>query len=164
MILFRLPSSTLFLLHSYPLALSASLFTRNILPVVTVASFFARAIPPTAAFAASSPPRSLFQNSHRKIVMTASATTTKNQKLGDYEDPYIYLEEVESEESIAFAKMANEKCLSRLGDPSHTDTYRRVLAALESDERIPHVNLLGYDPESGDMLLYNFWKDSKVNT
>jgi len=28
--------------------------------------------------------------------------------------------------------------------------------------RIPHVNLLGYDAASGDMLLYNFWKDSKV--
>ena len=51
------------------------------------------------------------------------------------EDPYIYLEEVESEESIAFAKSWNEKCLSELGDPSDTETYKRVLAALESDER-----------------------------
>ncbi len=154
--IFRLPATSLFIVHSAPL------FTRNIPPVVTAALFFARAIPATAAFAASTPSRSLFLNSHRKI-MTASAATTMNQNNGDYDDPYIYLEEVESEKSIAFAKMANEQCLSRLGDPSHTDTYRRVLAALESDERIPHVKLLGYDPESGDMLLYNFWKDSKVN-
>jgi len=77
------------------------------------------------------------------------------------EDPYVFLEEVESEESIAFAKSANERCLSQLGDPSDTDTYKRVLAALESDDRIPHVRLLGYEEGTGDMLLYNFWKDSK---
>ena len=51
------------------------------------------------------------------------------------EDPYIYLEEVESEESLAFAKTWNDRCLNRLGDPSDTVTYRRVLAALQSDER-----------------------------
>lgn len=78
------------------------------------------------------------------------------------EDPYIWLEEVESDESIAFAKSANEKCLAQLGDPSDTETYKRVLAALDSDDRIPHVNLLGYEEGTGDMLLYNFWKDSKV--
>ena len=50
-----------------------------------------------------------------------------------------------------------EKCLKQLGDPSDTDTYKRVLAALESDDRIPHVRLLGYEEGTGDMLLYNFW-------
>jgi prolyl oligopeptidase len=77
------------------------------------------------------------------------------------EDPYVWLEEVESDESIAFAKSANEKCLSSLGDPTDTETYNRVLAALESDDRIPYVRLLGYEDGTGDMLLYNFWKDSK---
>ncbi|KAL9186516.1 LOW QUALITY PROTEIN: hypothetical protein ACHAXT_005754 [Thalassiosira profunda] len=72
------------------------------------------------------------------------------------EDAYTFLEEVESEESIAFAKGANEKCLAQLGDPSRRPTN----ASLESDERIPHVRLLGYD-EAGDMLLFNFWRDSK---
>jgi hypothetical protein len=62
-------------------------------------------------------------------------TTTKDSNVLDVDDPYIFLEEVESEESIAFAKLANEKCLAQLGDPSHTDTYKRVLAALESDDR-----------------------------
>ena len=47
--------------------------------------------------------------------MAASDTTTND-------DPYLFLEEVESPESIAFAKSANEKCLSQLGDPSDTDT------------------------------------------
>ena len=76
------------------------------------------------------------------------------------EDPYTWLEEVESPESIAFAESANAKCLAELGDPSETETYKRVLTALQSDERIPYVRMLGYD-EAGDMLLYNFWRDSK---
>jgi prolyl oligopeptidase len=78
----------------------------------------------------------------------------------DEEDPYIWLEEVESPESIEFAKSANAKCLAELGDPSETDTYKRVLTALQSDDRIPYVRMLGYDEDTGDMLLYNFWRDA----
>ena len=78
----------------------------------------------------------------------------------DEEDPYMWLEEVESPESIEFAKSANAKCLAELGDPSETDTYKRVLTALQSDDRIPHVRMLGYDEDTGDMLLYNFWRDA----
>ena len=75
------------------------------------------------------------------------------------EDPYLFLEEVESPQSLEFAKTANEHCLSALGDPSQTDTYQRVLAALQSDDRIPHVTMLG--EQEGEMILYNFWKDAK---
>ena len=80
--------------------------------------------------------------------------------MDEEEDPYLWLEEVESPESIAFAKSANEKCLTKLGDPSETEIYERVLAALQSDERIPYVRMLGYDDKTGDMLLYNFWRDA----
>ena len=66
----------------------------------------------------------------------------------------------------------NKQVLSSLGDPklSCTGTYTRILAALDSNERIPYVSVLGYDDtttdndddgNSGEMLLYNFWKDSK---
>jgi len=53
-----------------------------------------------------------------------------------------------------------EHCLAELGDPSQTETYKRVLAALESDDRIPYVRVLGYTDE-GEPLLYNFWQDAK---
>lgn len=78
------------------------------------------------------------------------------------EDPYIFLEEVESEESLQFAKDANEACLSALGDPtkSETGTYDRVLAVLESDDRIPYASRYGRD-DDGNEVLFNFWKDSK---
>lgn len=146
--LFRLPSTSLFLLHSSQLLFpSAASFTRSNPPAPGVLIAAAALISRTAAFAtlSSSPPpprsplrsidspRSLFHSSRRNI-MSAAATTVTTTADGD-DDPYIYLEEVESERSIAFAKMANERCLSQLGDPSHTDTYRRVLAALESDDR-----------------------------
>ena len=43
----------------------------------------------------------------------------------ELDDPYLFLEEVESPESLAFANEANEKCLAALGDPSETQTYKR---------------------------------------
>ena len=78
------------------------------------------------------------------------------------EDPYIWLEDVESEESLDFAKAANEACLKALGNPetSGTGTYQKILQNLESDDRIPSVTQYGRD-EDGKEVLFNFWKDSK---
>jgi prolyl oligopeptidase len=78
----------------------------------------------------------------------------------DKEDPYIWLEAVDSVESLDFARAANEACLSALGHPETTsNTYSRVLAALESDDRIPHASQHGHDNE-GNAIVYNFWKDA----
>lgn len=84
--------------------------------------------------------------------------TTKTQQ----EDPYIWLEDVESEESLNFAKSANAKCLEKLGDPKATSsgTYKKVLDVLESDDRIAYVTKYGVD-DQGEPLMYNIWKDSK---
>lgn len=75
------------------------------------------------------------------------------------EDPYIWLEDVESEKSLAFAKSSNEACLKALGDPKEGPTYDRVLAVLESKDRIPYASKLGSN-DKGEELLFNFWKDS----
>jgi len=76
-------------------------------------------------------------------------------------DPYIWLEEVESEKSLEFAKSANEACLKQLGNPetSGDDTYQRILNVLESNDRIPYVSQFGKN-EQGEPVLFNFWKDS----
>ena len=163
MLIGRLPSSSILLL----LRSSASAFTipsnhNNNLPGYIL---------PFATASSSSPFGKLPKKSFVPIQttttkMTASTTTTSTINIiPDTTDPYTWLEEVESTESINFAKNANSKCLSELGDPSNTTTYQRVLAALESEDRIPHVRLLGYadddEGDGGDMLLYNFWKDSK---
>lgn len=75
------------------------------------------------------------------------------------EDPYIYLEEVESERSLNFAKDSNQKCLDALGDPKQSPTFEKVLSVLESDERIPYVSKYGTD-EEGNEIMHNLWKDS----
>jgi prolyl oligopeptidase len=86
----------------------------------------------------------------------ASSTATQ------IEDPYTWLEDVESEESLDFAKSANEKCLKALGDPTKSDskTYHRVLDVLESNDRIPYATKFGVD-ENDVPIVYNFWQDSK---
>lgn len=75
-------------------------------------------------------------------------------------DQFMYLEDVESEASLNFAKSANEKCLAELGNPMSSSTYDRVLAVLESDDRIPYAGKMGYNSD-GEEIVFNFWKDSK---
>jgi prolyl oligopeptidase len=91
--------------------------------------------------------------------MTDACTSTTHD-----EDPYIWLEEVESVESLAFAVASNEACLTALGDPAkdekQTGTYTRVLTVLESDNRIPHVSHFGLQ-QTEEPILVNFWKDAQ---
>lgn len=79
------------------------------------------------------------------------------------DDPYVSLEDVESESSLNFAVRANQMCLTALGDPikSQSLSYKRILGVLEKDDRIPFVSKMGRDSKGND-LLYNLWKDSKV--
>jgi len=96
----------------------------------------------------------------RSIMSAATTDTTAATATTAMEDPYLWLEDVESKESLDFAKAANTACLTALGDPatSGTGTYDAVLKVLESNDRIPHVSKLGRDLE-GNEILYNFWKD-----
>ena len=93
---------------------------------------------------------------------SSSATDTAAAAVGTTTDPYIWLEDVESEDSLNFARESNEKCLNQLGNPEKTETgsYERILKVLESDDRIPSASCYGHD-EDGEPILFNFWKDSK---
>jgi prolyl oligopeptidase len=91
------------------------------------------------------------------VVAAAAATTSTTEVV----DPYIWLEDIESEESLNFARAANEDCLSKLGNPEEQQqqptaessggaavdgqqrSYERILKVLESDDRIPHVSKYG---------------------
>lgn len=77
-------------------------------------------ISPVSGFATASP---LFIRRHTTSPKRNMASDGINVDLED--DPYLFLEEVESPESLAFATEANEKCLAALGDPSETQTYKR---------------------------------------
>jgi prolyl oligopeptidase PreP (S9A serine peptidase family) len=79
------------------------------------------------------------------------------------DDPYLYLEDSNSEKGMEFALLANRMCLRALGDPmKNSATYSRILKSLERDDRIPFVSKVGKD-ENGNDLLFNLWKDSKVS-
>jgi prolyl oligopeptidase len=125
--------------------------------VATLAVFgiLVASIPAARAFSAKALGWS--QSSCRKDATRRPAAVGDEQQDAD---PYLWLEDVESEESLNFAKAANEACLGALGDPktSETNTYSRVLAALTSDERIPHVSKYGRNDE-GEEIMFNFWKD-----
>jgi prolyl oligopeptidase len=106
---------------------------------------------------------------------TTATTTAAAAAAADDDDPYIWLEDVESEESLNFARAANEDSLQKLGHPENSGaSYERILKVLESDDRIPHVSKYGNAATStiaeggegdaadaGDAVLYNFWKDAQ---
>ena len=79
------------------------------------------------------------------------------------DDPYIYLEEVESETSMKFAKSCNDACIASLGNPEQSITYQKILEILESQDRIPSVSQYGIidqDNDKNEGVLFNFWKDA----
>ena len=71
----------------------------------------------------------------------------------EQEDPYIWLEEVEGGDSLAWAAEQNSISLPQLqGDPRFTELRHEIEAVLTSDDRIPTPSLL-------DGQVYNFWQD-----
>ncbi len=70
------------------------------------------------------------------------------------EEELLWLEEVEGEEALAFARAMNERSLERLqSDPRYQTLYDEALEILESDDRIPFVSVRGGE-------LWNFWRDA----
>ena len=68
------------------------------------------------------------------------------------EDPYLWLEEVESEKALAWAKEQNAKSAELKRDDRFGPIHDRLLEIYNSDDRIPHVSIRG-------PYLYNFWQD-----
>ena len=127
------------------------MFCRRQLPLLAVTVFR-----PALAFLSTVIHRFSFQQ-HQS---TSTTSTTRTMSAAST-DPYIWLEDVESERALDFAKASNEACLAALGDPTESSTYDRILNVLESNDRIPSVSQFGHDEETGEAILFNFWKDSK---
>jgi prolyl oligopeptidase len=85
----------------------------------------------------------------KRLIQTASGGT-------DY-DPHKWLEEVLGDEALAWVKTKNEQCISSLGDPSKTETFKRILGILDSKDKIPNIYRIG--GEGGNF--YDFWRDDK---
>lgn len=68
-------------------------------------------------------------------------------------DPYLWLEEVEGEDALAWVRSQNDRSLKELeADPRFQALYDEALSVLTSDARLP----LG---QIADGKVYNFWQD-----
>lgn len=78
---------------------------------------------------------------------TATTMTTAN-------DPYLWLEEVEGTEALAWAAEQNAVSIPLLReDPRFADLESRIAAILTSEDRIPSGSLV-------NGAVYNFWQDA----
>jgi prolyl oligopeptidase len=90
------------------------------------------------------------------LAMTAlGSTASAQQPAGGGDDPFLWLEEIEGERALAWARKENEKSLGTLqGDPRYKQFEARALEILQAKDRIPFVSIT----PTG---LYNFWQDEK---
>jgi prolyl oligopeptidase len=70
------------------------------------------------------------------------------------DDPFTWLEEIQGERALAWARGENTRTLGALqGDRRYQQNYDRALTILQARDRIPAVS---FRPDG----LYNFWQDS----
>jgi prolyl oligopeptidase len=70
------------------------------------------------------------------------------------EDPFLWLEGVSTERSLAWAREHNAKCENQLVDDSFRSLEARLKAQLDSDAKIPSVRKIGAH-------YYNLWTDAR---
>ena len=70
-------------------------------------------------------------------------------------DPFIWLEEVEGQRALEWVKAKNTATVAELEkEPQYHALYSKILAVLNSNERIAFPSLIGE-------YVYNFWQDEK---
>ena len=86
------------------------------------------------------------------LLLVAGLAVVKAAPTTD-DDPYQWLEDVEGEKALSWAKAQSAKALAVLqARPEYQPIYARTLEILDSKEKIPTPELLGE-------AVYNFWKD-----
>ena len=92
------------------------------------------------------------------VVVAATATGVASCDVIDQweakQGEHAWLEEVQGERALAFAKQENAKTEEALGDPTASPTYKKILSVLESKEKIPSVSKIGEH-------YYNFWTSAE---
>jgi prolyl oligopeptidase len=88
------------------------------------------------------------------LCLGADAVTNLHDKTADSTDPYLWLEDVHGQRSLAWVKAQNAKSTSRLeADPDYRRDYDAILKVLDATDRIPYGEL---DHE----YVFNFWQDA----
>ncbi len=81
-------------------------------------------------------------------------TTPMTLAAVDTEDPWLWLEDVEGEEALDWARARNEESLAVLEAlPEYATFFEKNLAVYDSQERIPTPSIHGEH-------VYNFWRDA----
>ena len=71
-----------------------------------------------------------------------------------FDDPYLWLEDIEGEKALAWARERNEETLAALqGKPEYERLFEKNLAVYDSQERIAYPAIRGEH-------LFNFWRDA----
>ncbi|WP_454043278.1 prolyl oligopeptidase family serine peptidase [Cellulosimicrobium sp. Marseille-Q8652] len=87
--------------------------------------------------------------------MTAEHVTDAITPATTDTDPYLWLEEVEGDEALAWVRARNAEVAATLEVPeSFAATEAAIREVLDSDAKIPEVSLIGD-------RLYNFWRDAR---
>ena len=69
------------------------------------------------------------------------------------DDPRMWLETVDGKAQLDYVKAKNADALATLGNPEEQETYKRIIAILDSKEKIPYIGRVL------NGLYYNFWQD-----
>lgn len=93
-------------------------------------------------------------NVSRLLALAGALAITGNIMAAD-DDPFLWLEEVEGEQALDWARAQNERALGRLeAHPEFDAIHARNLEILTSDDRIAMPALRGGQ-------VYNFWRDAE---
>ncbi|AGB20957.1 serine protease, S9A family peptidase [Mycobacterium sp. JS623] len=72
----------------------------------------------------------------------------------DYDDPYLWLEDITGDDQLDWVRKHNEPTLAELGGDRFEQMRIEALEILDTDARIPYVRRRGE-------YLYNFWRDAQ---
>ncbi|WP_229176718.1 MULTISPECIES: hypothetical protein [Bradyrhizobium] len=87
--------------------------------------------------------------------VTATTVSQAPTTAAAADDPFLWLEEIEGANALAWARAENDKTLGVLqSDPRYRRFYEQALASLQAKDRIAYVSL-------GRRGLENFWQDAK---
>ncbi len=90
----------------------------------------------------------------RALVVVVLTSLSFSAMPAQHDDPYGYLEDVDSARSLAWVEAQNAVSTKELqGDPGYDALYARLLAIYDSKERIPAIRKIG-------PWFYNFWRDA----
>ena len=117
-------------------------------------ALFSAAALAALAMAACSPAEETDSVTDAAETAVPQAGAELNAAIQAEEETLEWLEEVEGERALDFARTMNERSLERLqSDPRYDELYGEAQEILQSQDRIPYVSVRGGE-------LWNFWRDA----